>query len=66
MTNIAEIERQIFLLDKWDEAGGESTQRRLKRGYEVGDDATKKDLLEQLEKEILAYGMNSQLVRFGP
>jgi hypothetical protein len=57
MANITDLERQIFESDRADEAGGEATQWRLKNRYhEEGLDTTKKDLLEQLEKEVNAYG----------
>jgi hypothetical protein len=58
MSNITDMERQLSVLDASDEAGGEATNWRLKNRYhEEGLDTTKKDLLENLEKEIVAYGM---------
>ena len=60
MTNITELERKIFELDKADEDGGDATRWRLKnRFHEEGLDTTKRDLLGQLEKEVIAYGMYS-------
>ena len=57
MTNITELERKIFELDKADEDGGDATKWRLKNRYhEEGLDTTKRDLLERLEKEVNAYG----------
>jgi hypothetical protein len=58
MANITDLERQILELDKADEGGGEATQWKLKNRYHAeGFDTTKRDLLEQLEKEINAYGI---------
>jgi hypothetical protein len=55
--NITDLETQIRNLDKSDDEGGPDTQFRLKNRYfEEGFDTQKRDLLEKLEKEILAYG----------
>jgi len=57
MANITDIERDILALDKSDEDGGPDTNWRLKnRFHEEGLDTQKRNLLLQLEKELLAYG----------
>lgn len=54
--NITDLETQLQNLDKCDDQGGPDMQFRLKTRYhEEGFDTTKRDLLEKLEKEILAY-----------
>lgn len=58
MAKITDLEKQLDDLDKTDEAGGEATQWKLKsKCYEEGFDTTKRDLLEELEKEVNAYGI---------
>ncbi|KAE8444163.1 hypothetical protein EG329_000851 [Mollisiaceae sp. DMI_Dod_QoI] len=54
--NITDLEDQIQKLDKSDDEGGPDMQFRLKTRYhEDGFDTTKRDLLEKLEKELIAY-----------
>ena len=55
--NITDLETQLQKLDKNDDEGGPDRQFRLKTRYhEEGFDTTKRDLLEKLEKSLLAYG----------
>jgi len=60
MSNITAFEKQLFELDKIDEAGGEATKWKLRSRYQETPrlNTTKMDLLEKMEKEILAYGKN--------
>ncbi|PMD43889.1 hypothetical protein L207DRAFT_482501 [Hyaloscypha variabilis F] len=54
--NITDLETQIQNLDKDDDEGGPDMQFRLKTRYhEEGFDTKKRDLLEKLERELLAY-----------
>lgn len=56
-TKITHFEQQLRDLDQSDEAGGESTDWRLKGSLQKERwDTAKIDLLKELEKEILAYG----------
>jgi hypothetical protein len=56
--NITDLETQLQILDKRDDEGGPDMQFRLKNRYhEEGFDTTKRALLEELEKELLAYGI---------
>jgi hypothetical protein len=56
--NITDLETQIQNLDKDDDEGGPDMQFRLKTRYhEEGFDTKKRDLLEKLERELLAYGI---------
>jgi hypothetical protein len=59
MANITDLERQLHDLDEADEDGGEATQWRLKSRCPEGFDTARRDLLENLEKEVNAYGIVS-------
>jgi hypothetical protein len=62
MSNITDMEKQLFELDKSDESGGPAAKWRLKTRYhQEGWDTTKMDLLEKLEKEVISYGTNVPL-----
>jgi hypothetical protein len=58
MSNITEMEEELLKLDRSDAAGGEATNWRLKnRRYKEGPNTKKRDLQENIEKELLTYGV---------
>lgn len=62
MSNITEMETELFDMDSSDELGGKATDWRLKNRYHRnGLDTTKRDLQERLEKELLTYGTDIPL-----
>ena len=63
MSNITEMEQELLKLDRSDEAGGEATDWRLKnRRHKEGPDTKKRDLQENIEKELLTYGMSHSIL----
>jgi hypothetical protein len=57
-TSLTKKEEDLRELDKIDAAGGEATAWLLRnRKYKHGPDTRKRDLQEELEKELLVYGM---------
>jgi hypothetical protein len=63
MSSITELEQELLKLDRNDAAGGEATNWRLKnRRHKHGPDTKKRDLQENIEKELLTYGMSTPLL----
>ncbi|KAH8795027.1 hypothetical protein F5882DRAFT_40412 [Hyaloscypha sp. PMI_1271] len=56
MSTITEMEQELLELDRKDAAGGEATDWRLKnRNHKKGPDTKKRDLQENMKKELLTY-----------